>query len=302
MFTQREKAQCVLLYTRTSSITLTRRRFRRIFEKDPPTRKSIVSWVTQLEEIGSLERKKRQIVNREDILLNDILRVKEVLTMNNNKISTRKIAQTLNMSKSKVHNLLKIIKFKAYKIQTFQKIENHALEKRFFMCETLLDLFRNEPHTNLIMSDEATFHLSGRVNKHNCRIWGDENPRAYNEFERDAPKINVWCGVSKTKIYGPFFFQEKTVNGNNYTDMLEHFLYPQLEQEGIINEVYFQQDGAPPHFSAIARNSLNATFGHKWIGRAGPIEWAPYSPDLTIPDFFYGGILRKGVIAQHLET
>lgn len=293
MFTKTEKARCVLLFNESKSITHTQRRFRNIFEKNPPTRNSIMSWVSQFTETGTLERKKRHIQNAQDILLNDILQIREILERNNNKISIRKIAQPLHMSKSKVHKLLKIIKFKAYKIQTFQKIENHAIEKRLFMCETLLDLLRNQPNVNLIMSDEATFHLNGRVNKHNCRIWGDENPRAFNEFERDSPKVNVWCGVSKTKIYGPFFFQEQTVNGNNYTDMLELFFYPQLQQEGILNDVYFQQDGAPPHYSLIARNSLNITFGDKWIGRAGPIEWAPYSPELTVPDFFVWGYIKE---------
>jgi hypothetical protein len=30
----------------------------------------------------------------------------------------------------------------------------------------------------LIFSDEATFHLSGEVNRHNVRLWGTANPRA----------------------------------------------------------------------------------------------------------------------------
>lgn len=206
MFTTREKARCVLLFSEYKSVTQTRRRFRLIFEKAPPSRNSILHWVRQFSQEGTVKRKVRTDPNAQNNLLDDILLVREVLFLNNNQISIRKIAQMINMSKSKVHKILKIIKFKAYKIQTFQKIENHALEKRYFMCETLLDLFRNEPDTNLIMSDEASFHLSGRVNKHNCRIWGDENPRAYNEFERDSPKLNVWCAVSKSEIYGPFFF------------------------------------------------------------------------------------------------
>ena len=30
---------------------------------------------------------------------------------------------------------------------------------------------------SVLFSDESTFHVSGRVNTHNCRIWGSENPR-----------------------------------------------------------------------------------------------------------------------------
>ena len=44
----------------------------------------------------------------------------------------------------------------------------------------------------IIFSDEATFHLSGKVNGYNVRIWGSENPQATLEVERDSPKLNVF--------------------------------------------------------------------------------------------------------------
>ena len=55
-------------------------------------------------------------------------------------------------------------------------------------------------------SDEATFHVSGKLNKHNVRIWGSENPHATRELQRDSPKVNVWCGIMCNRIIGPFFF------------------------------------------------------------------------------------------------
>jgi hypothetical protein len=48
----------------------------------------------------------------------------------------------------------------------------------------------------LILSDEATFHLSGKVNRHNVRLWGTENPRAFIALERDSSKMNVFCATS----------------------------------------------------------------------------------------------------------
>jgi hypothetical protein len=56
----------------------------------------------------------------------------------------------------------------------------------------------------LIFDNESTFHLSGKVNKHNVRIWGIENPRELVQYTRDSPKVNVFCAVSHTKVYGPF--------------------------------------------------------------------------------------------------
>jgi hypothetical protein len=92
---------------------------------------------------------------------------------------------------------------------------------------------RLEPAMNkLVISDEATSHLSGRVNWHSLRIWGSENPRQSFEHERDSPKFNVFAAVSREKLYGPFIFIERTVTGIIYLDMLREWLMPQL-QEGI---------------------------------------------------------------------
>jgi len=35
------------------------------------------------------------------------------------------------------------------------------------------------------------------------------------------------------------------------------------------------------HFSLITRQYLNDHFPGKWIGRNGPVEWPPRSPDLN---------------------
>ncbi|KMQ81391.1 transposable element tc3 transposase, partial [Lasius niger] len=86
------------------------------------------------------------------------------------------------------------------------------------------------------------------------------------------------------KIIGPFFFIETTVTGCVYLDMLQNFALPQLEELQPI--VYFQQDGAPPHWLTAVREHLNETFPNRWIGRGGPIPWPPRSPDITPLDFF----------------
>ena len=62
----------------------------------------------------------------------------------------------------------------------------------------------------IIFSDEATFYLSGKVNRYNVRIWGSENPHATLEVERDSSKLNGFCAVSKQTVYGPFIFEGQT--------------------------------------------------------------------------------------------
>lgn len=38
-------------------------------------------------------------------------------------------------------------------------------------------------------SDEATFHMSGKVNRHNVRIWCSENLHLYQEHTRNSEKV-----------------------------------------------------------------------------------------------------------------
>ncbi|KAJ4441462.1 hypothetical protein ANN_11317 [Periplaneta americana] len=56
-----------------------------------------------------------------------------------------------------------------------------------------------------------TFEVSEKVKTHICIIWARENPHVSYELERSSPKVNVWCGVSRSEAYGPFFFAEKTI-------------------------------------------------------------------------------------------
>jgi len=135
----------------------------------------------------------------------------------------------------------------------------------------------------LIFNDEATFHLNGKVNRHNVRILGLQNPQEALEHERDSPKVVV-CALSQTKLYGPFFFAENTVTGVMYLAVLQNWLLPQMSEDS--EDFIFQQDGAPPHCHRDVRRFLNESLPQRWIGRVGKEDlalqfWPPRSHDLT---------------------
>ncbi|PNF14823.1 hypothetical protein B7P43_G06338 [Cryptotermes secundus] len=149
----------------------------------------------------------------------------------------------------------------------------------------------------------ATFHLSGKVNRHNVRLWGTENPRAIVALERDPPKLIVFCALSQTKLYGPFFFCEKTVTGTSYLDMLQLWLFPQLPVDS--GDFVLQQDGAPPHWNINVRRYLNNDLRHRWIAHVREDDvalftWPPRSPDLTPCDFFLLGYIKDRVCVPPL--
>lgn len=130
------------------------------------------------------------------------------------------------------------------------------------------------------------------------RIWYDENPHAMvaNKTQK-TDKVNVWVGIVGGNTIGPFFFLEN-VSGDSYMRMLQTKVVPALIEVGF--PLYFQQDGAPPHWTTQVRQYLNDIFPERWIGRSGPIAWAPRSPDLTPLDFFLWGYLKHKVYQHRL--
>ena len=70
------------------------------------------------------------------------------------------------------------LSMKPYRIQLLQALGDGDREKRLKFCEFALHEQAQDENflSRLIFSDEATFHISGQVNRHNVRIWGLEQP------------------------------------------------------------------------------------------------------------------------------
>ena len=139
------------------------------------------------------------------------------------------------------------------------------------------------------------FHVSGKLNKHNVRIWGSEYPHVIRELQRDSPKMNVWYRIMCNRVIGPFFFHEATNNADVYFDLLTEYVAPQLID--VQPAIIFQQDGVPPHWGLHVCQLLNETFPDRWIGRNGPILCPPCSPDIT-PLYFFPWSYVKDILCR----
>jgi len=95
-------------------------------------------------------------------------------------------------------------------------------------------------------------------------------------------KINVWCGIIRSRIIGPIFFQE-TLNSDRYSALIETDLPVLLETLPLRLrlDMWFQQNGCPSHTSRVAP-VLNTMFPNKWIDKYDPINYPPRSPSLII--------------------
>lgn len=81
----------------------------------------------------------------------------------------------------------------------------------------------------IIFPDEAHFEIGGYVNKQNCRIWSEENPRLTHQKTLHSKRVTVWCALWSRGVIGPYFFEDDageavTVNGPRYHEMITEFL------------------------------------------------------------------------------
>ena len=302
MATKQEKSFCVLEYARCTSVITVQRAFRREYGHEPPCKQSILRWYRQFKDTGCLCKGKS--TGRPTVPDETVERVRESFVRSPQK-STARGSRELGIPQQTVWKILRRrLKFKSYRVQLLQHLEAEDYGRRLQFCTTMQEALEDEDFAaKLIFSDECTFHLSGVVNRHNVRIWGSQNPRAFVMLVRDSPKVNVFCAMSQTKVYGPFFFGEKTVTGTSYLDMLTLWLFPQLTEDS--DNFVFQQDGAPPHWMLDVREYLNHELPNRWIGRVGAddqalIPWPPRSPDLTPCDFYLWGYIKDRVYVPPL--
>ncbi|PNF36342.1 hypothetical protein B7P43_G00512 [Cryptotermes secundus] len=213
MATKQEKSFCLLEYARCSSVITVQRAFKREYGKEPPCKQSILRWYRQFKGTGCLC--KRKSTDRPNVPYETVKSVRESFVRSPQK-STVRASRELGLPQQTVWtNLRRRLHFKPYRLQLLQQINPEDYGRRLEFCVTMQEAVEDEDFAaKLIFSNEAIFHLSGKVNHHNVRLWGTENPRAIVALERYSRKLNVFSAMSQTKLYGPFFFCEKTVTGN----------------------------------------------------------------------------------------
>lgn len=271
---------------------LIRTKFSQRFDGDPPRGDRIKEWEEKLFTTGSINDKiihGRPNHRKSDELVQNV----EQSVEQSPSLSIRSRAMQLNMTKSTLHNIMKKdLKFKPFRPMTVQYLTPEDKQNRVFQCQALLEAYPDkETQNKVFFSDECSVYGDG-----NSRtvVWAKENPHYYEQIKQYPPNIMVWCAVNANCLIGPFVCHGR-ITADSYIDMLENQFLPELQRRRIRNPV-FQQDGAPAHTAIRSREFLNRHFPNRWIGKHGPLQWPPRSPDLTTPDNAIWGILKKQVI------
>lgn len=220
-------------------------------------------------------------------------------------VSLREIQRTLGIPKSTAGRYLKAVRYRPYHISLNQALTEQDHRDRMLFCQWASYQIRNDGEffNYVLFSDEATFHNTGTLNRHNCHYWAPVNPHWMRQIDNQHRwSLTVWCGIVNGYLIGPYFF-DAIINSENYLQLLRDDLPLLLEDIDIDTRrrMWLQHDGAGPHYANIVKDFLNDTFPNRWIGRGGPVRWPARSPDLTSLDFYLWGYI-KDVVYRNAPT
>ena len=277
--------------------------FQERFNKAPPRKATLIDWDRRAFTSGSVKDRPRsgRKKTREETCATVCASIEQSPMK-----STRKRASELGIPRTTMRDYMKKdLKLRPFRPTFVNELSDRDRNERVLACRALLTKFPNAVNRAKVMfSDECAIYRSSRAR--NVVMWAKENPHYTVELERNPPHVMIWAAMTSQHLLGPYFF-EGTVNGPNYLHMLQTWLIPQLEEKGLTERIWLQQDGAPAHYALAVREFLNEHFPGRWIGRGSverpaPLKWPPRSPDLSTPDNSLWGVIKEHVSARRYAT
>lgn len=220
--------------------------------------------------------------------------------------SVREIAFEVDISRESVRQILKKHNYRSYKYNLHQHLYDGDAVRRLEYCTWLTNKYNEDNNfiKNILFTDESRFCNNAMFNRQNVRYWSQNNRRIVRPGRfQERFGVNIWAGVLGNRIFGPILFQG-TLTGARYLNFLRHHIQNELDDLPLLlyRNIYFQQDGAPPHNTREVSQYLLQTFGDNVISTHGPVRWPARSPDLTPLDFFLWGYIKSLVYITPVMT
>ncbi|XP_050310430.1 uncharacterized protein LOC126746298 [Anthonomus grandis grandis] len=211
--------------------------------------------------------------------------------------STRQFSRELNMPSTRIHRVLRKNRYRPYKLHISQELKHGDTDRRLQFCNWLNEKLQDDEDflNKIIWTDECNFSTNGLFNRNNEHFYSVENPRQNREVRRQGHNsFNVWVGLYRNRILGPIIY-DGNLTAECYLDLILPNIFDVLENEplDIIRDLWWQQDGAPPHNGRNVTRFLNHNFPNQWIGNQGLVRWQARSPDLSPLDYFLWGYLKN---------
>ncbi|KAF2360814.1 Protein of unknown function DUF4817 [Trinorchestia longiramus] len=136
----------------------------------------------------------------------------------------------LDVTKSTFNRIITLdLKWHTYKMHVRNKLLDNDLPRRLNFSQSFLQ--RNVRFVDdIVVGDEAAFHLNGKENNHNVRTYAPKNqPPNFNfGVGISGEKVSVWmrlCGNGH--VISPYFYNNN-LNGVEYLDLINNRIVPRL--------------------------------------------------------------------------
>ena len=205
------------------------------------------------------------------------------------------------------------LKYHCYKVERSHGLKPEDYERRLRFARFFLTLSPREM-AKIAYSDEATFCMDGEINTQNVhryapnKVYGQPEggrPEHFRHTHTKFPKkVMVFLGLhSPGKTFGLKFYENETIDGDEYWRLLRYTCIPQLKEintpQGTLDNMIWQQDGARVHIHRTKRvlTYLDGQFGDRMIAMDSyrGNDWPARSPDCNPLDFFCWGFLKSKV-------
>ena len=156
-----------------------------------------------------------------------------------------------------------------YHIQRIQHLEPMDRRSQLELCRWVNS--NPCPIHNILFTDKANFTLDGVNNTRNSHLWDRDNPHGtVKSHYQYLFAVNVWCGVIGDQLIRLYIFPQR-LTGAIYANFLRDELPALLENVPLQTQqqMYNQNDGAPPHFSQVIGQYLNPKVPNRWTGCGG---------------------------------
>ena len=232
-YTVEQRVFIVKKYFETHSFVEVQRLFRLQFPgRNPPDKANIWRNVKKYEIHGtSLNRNPKNSGRKRTARSNDNIDAIHNELINNPVISTCRL-NNINVSSATFNRIVRIdLKWHPYKIQRRHELLDSDYRRRVRFSRWFLQKNRALQFLpNLVIGDEAGFHMNGQVNSQNVRKYAPKgnNKEFTCEVSTSKEKCMVWMGLCRNgTVLGPFFLED-SVSGAKYLEMLNEEVLPEL--------------------------------------------------------------------------
>jgi hypothetical protein len=144
------------------------------------------------------------------------------------------------------------------------------------------------------------------TNIHNEHVCSDEYAHViWSHHQQWQFSINMWAGILGDSFVVPHIIPLQ-VGGRGYLNFLWTLLSGLMEDVPYNTHLcmWFQHDGAPPHYIHEVHHLLSKEYPRCWIshGHEAPFSWPACLPDLNPLDIFLLRYLKNKVCATTVDT